>query len=66
MINRSLKNRFVIALNRKEIVDDLSDIKKGEKKITIDEVAEIMDVVRKYPKYKINQERLHSCGFIMN
>ena len=62
-------NRYVIALNRVKIAkEQLTDHcnKESESKLTIYEVAELMDVVRKYPAEKIDRETLFTCGFSRN
>lgn len=62
-------NRYVIALNRLKIVQ--KQLKKhqeigADSKLSVYEVSELMDFVRKYPKEKIEQDKLFTCGFSRN
>lgn len=62
-------NRYVIALNRLKIVQ--KQLKRHEKlgdnsHLSVYEVSELMDFVRKYPKEKIQQDKLFTCGFSKN
>lgn len=62
-------NRYVIALNRLRIVQ--KQLKKHEElgansTLSVFEVSELMDFVRKYPKEKIQQDKLFTCGFSKN
>ena len=62
-------NRYVIALNRVKIAKEqltTHNIKGVESKLTILEVAQLMDVVRKYPSKKIEHDDLFTCGFSKN
>lgn len=62
-------NRYVIALNRLKIAVDQVASSQGENlegKLSLSEVAKLMDVVRKYPEEKINYEDLFTCGFSTN
>ena len=62
-------NRYVIALNRLKIVKrhiNKRDKQIGNKKLSVHEVAELMDFVRKYPKEKIQEDNLFKCGFSKN
>ncbi|WP_123776046.1 hypothetical protein [Brumimicrobium aurantiacum] len=62
-------NRYVIALNRLKMAE--RQLAKRQKQgikssLSIIEVAEIMDIVRKYPSKKIEHENLFTCGFSKN
>ncbi len=62
-------NRYVIALNRLKIVKkqlNKYDKQSGNSKLSLYEVAELMDFVRKYPKEKIQEDKLFTCGFSKN
>jgi len=60
-------NRYVIALNRLRIVEDQVTTNENlEEKLTITEVAKLMDRVRKYPEHKIEHQKLFTCGFALN
>lgn len=64
-----MMNRYVIALNRVKIAKEqlTKHHNQGvEGKLSILEVSRIMDVVRKYPSKKIEQEDLLTCGFSKN
>lgn len=64
-----MMNRYVIALNRVKIAtEQLKDHHNEgvESKLTIFEVAQLMDVVRKYPAKRIEHEDLFTCGFSQN
>jgi hypothetical protein len=64
-----MKNRYVIALNRIRISDknNSSDTNKGaEDKLSEQEVSDLMNVVRKYPKRKSNLDNHMTCGFFKN
>lgn len=62
-------NRYVIALNRikiaQEELEKHSD-KGVDSKLSIFEVARLMDIVRKYPERKVDHEVLFTCGFSKN
>lgn len=62
-------NRYVIALNRLKLVQ--KQLKKKGKlgvnnELTVNEIAELMDFARRYPKTKIDKEALFTCGFSKN
>jgi hypothetical protein len=62
-------NRYVIALNRVKIAKNQltkHHLQGVESKLTIFEVAKLMDVVRKYPAEKIEHDDLFTCGFSKN
>lgn len=67
-----MMNRYVIALNRvniaqEELTTHAEENKENkENKLTIYEVAKLMDKVRKYPENKIEREELFTCGFSIN
>jgi hypothetical protein len=64
-----MMNRYVIALNRVKIAKEQLNAHKGEgvdSRLTIFEVAELMDLVRKYPESKIERDMLFTCGFSKN
>ena len=64
-----MMNRYVIALNRVKIAEEQLKTHNDnglESKLTIFEVAELMDLVRKYPENKIEHEKLFTCGFSIN
>lgn len=64
-----MMNRYVIALNRVKIAkEQLSShaSKSEDGQLTVNEVAELMDKVRKYPETKIEHEKLFTCGFSIN
>ncbi|RYM34610.1 hypothetical protein ERX46_04345 [Brumimicrobium glaciale] len=64
-----MMNRYVIALNRLNIAKEqlTKHHNQGiESKLTIFEVAQLMDVVRKYPSQKIEHDDLFTCGFSKN
>ncbi|HLW29237.1 MAG TPA: hypothetical protein VKX29_00115 [Brumimicrobium sp.] len=65
----NMMNRYVIALNRVKIAQEqlkMHDDKGVDSRLTIFEVAELMDLVRKYPENKIEHEKLFTCGFSKN
>lgn len=72
MNSKTLINRFVIALNKdnienqKDFSTDNPCIESSSDKLTFVEVAQIMDIARKFPKQKIDKEKLFSCGFSVN
>ncbi|WP_299205981.1 hypothetical protein [Brumimicrobium sp.] len=64
-----MMNRYVIALNRVNIAQEELTThaeENKENKLTIYEVAKLMDKVRKYPENKIEREELFTCGFSIN
>lgn len=64
-----MMNRYVIALNRVKIAKEqltMHHNQRVESTLTIYEVAQLMDVVRKYPEEKIEHEDLFTCGFSKN
>ncbi|PKR81675.1 hypothetical protein CW751_03880 [Brumimicrobium salinarum] len=65
-----MKNRYVIAFNRGIFRDkplhNNNDEEISEEMYTPQAYAKLMDVVRKFPKHKINRDDLFTCGFIKN
>lgn len=65
----NMMNRYVIALNRVKIAQEQLELHNNQgvdSCLSIFEVAELMDVVRRYPENKIKHEELFTCGFSKN
>ncbi|MFA5573630.1 MAG: hypothetical protein WC994_01110 [Brumimicrobium sp.] len=64
-----MKYRYVIALNRMLLTDEKSSKSKIhhlKSNLEEQEVVELMDYVRKYPKQKIKTYKMFTCGFSKN
>lgn len=65
-----MKNRFVIALNHLLIDEEQKLTEESHQyiddKLSQEEISQVMDLVSKYPKFKIQRRKLYTYGFSKN